>query len=696
MRALPPLLLGLVCAAAPVRAQVVTRDNYLELLPPMPALVSETRASASLRLYGDPTSLSYSDLAPRDGIDDARAARLLELAERFSPILRRNNFSVPRHFADVLGSPPLLHVDTWQDGRRVRSDTIALAPTHVALGFGAQDPTLADHDAALAALVQEFEPDRARPAVRSAEGEQEKVLFFDFPGEDPASWRKAYAKLPTGDSKIYAHFFLEEEPSASGPDRYRFVIQYWFFYPFNDAGNNHEGDWEHLNVHVALRRQAPDSAADRTLWSAEEIARVLEGAAAPLDSLAVGAVDYYFHESVMTVPYPDAAAAAAGAGSGQRTHAWEDPRFVARVVRRRMELAGGRLATHPIGYIGGNNKGPDELITLWPRFWGSYNRNSHGTYPLPGVWETVGPAGATEKIAGRVVPAVRARHGPASGDSSWQTLLDDDHYIAYAKDRIILLPDWERIQELVLSEREARRTWSWLILPMRWGFPTSRSPGAGLLEHYDVGNVAPEGPAFQPTWNRSATRGGFQRYTPRVLKGIQTNPWAGLQNGWGFLNIPLALWVLVPGANVVVSQLGPWSYGALDLVDKAPARTFYPRELPLRFSSVGGGWFYQLGGGSFAQLLPQEQHPQVAALLSDGRFVDPESFRLETRSGPRVLFNLYRGRRLSWEYGFGRDSSGIRYAIADSSGRRVATVAGTLQLNELTGGLRYSVGLFRG
>ncbi|MBI4409978.1 MAG: hypothetical protein HY561_09740, partial [Gemmatimonadetes bacterium] len=50
----------------------------------------------------------------------------------------------------------------------------------------------------------------------------------------------------------------------------------------------------------------------------------------------------------------------------------------------------------------------------------------------------------------------------------------------------------------------------------------------------------------------------------------------------------------------------------------------------------------------------------------------------------------------SWEYGFGRDSSGIRYAIADSSGRRVATVAGTLQLNELTGGLRYSVGLFRG
>jgi hypothetical protein len=29
------------------------------------------------------------------------------------------------------------------------------------------------------------------------------------------------------------------------------VIQYWFFYPFNDWGNDHEGDWEHINVRIS-------------------------------------------------------------------------------------------------------------------------------------------------------------------------------------------------------------------------------------------------------------------------------------------------------------------------------------------------------------------------------------------------------------------------------------------------------------
>ena len=28
-------------------------------------------------------------------------------------------------------------------------------------------------------------------------------------------------------------------------------MQYWFFYPWNDGGNNHEGDWEHINVVVS-------------------------------------------------------------------------------------------------------------------------------------------------------------------------------------------------------------------------------------------------------------------------------------------------------------------------------------------------------------------------------------------------------------------------------------------------------------
>jgi len=30
----------------------------------------------------------------------------------------------------------------------------------------------------------------------------------------------------------------------------QWIIQYWFYYPFNDAANCHEGDWEHINVNI--------------------------------------------------------------------------------------------------------------------------------------------------------------------------------------------------------------------------------------------------------------------------------------------------------------------------------------------------------------------------------------------------------------------------------------------------------------
>ena len=47
------------------------------------------------------------------------------------------------------------------------------------------------------------------------------------------------------------------------------VIQYWFFYPYNDFVNDHEGDWEHINVIISS--QIPDEA-------------------------SIESVQYYFHE----------------------------------------------------------------------------------------------------------------------------------------------------------------------------------------------------------------------------------------------------------------------------------------------------------------------------------------------------------------------------------------------------------------
>ena len=64
---------------------------------------------------------------------------------------------------------------------------------------------------------------------------------------------------------IYAHLFLHNNKP---------VIQYWMFYPYNDGYNNHEGDWEHINVRIS---------------SAEPSSATIE------------AIDYYFHHKVKTL-----------------------------------------------------------------------------------------------------------------------------------------------------------------------------------------------------------------------------------------------------------------------------------------------------------------------------------------------------------------------------------------------------------
>ena len=81
-------------------------------------------------------------------------------------------------------------------------------------------------------------------------------MFFDFPGHDESSWKAEYrdpisGNLPrsySGAAKIYAHPLIVAVPGTGKESQtYEFAIQYWFFYPFNDGGNNHEGDWEHLS-----------------------------------------------------------------------------------------------------------------------------------------------------------------------------------------------------------------------------------------------------------------------------------------------------------------------------------------------------------------------------------------------------------------------------------------------------------------
>lgn len=698
-------LLFSLLAPSVAHPQKITRDNYYESLPPPPAIIAQTEATQRFHLYGDSTAPDYVDLAPRDGVDDRRADRLLELAEHFSPILRRNTFLVPMEFEDVLDEEVVVHVDAWRDYLRVDSGAVRLGaratPGAEGSYIATERPVVAIDDDLLQDLLRSHGPRRVRSSVRPPSPGADTVLFIDVPGDDELSWRPHHGTRLPARTRIYAHPFIHEVGGTDGAPLYEFLIQFWFYYPFNDGGNNHEGDWEHITVSVTSNSRYDHRLDERGLLTEAEVRAILDPfAPIPLNSLRIRNVAYYFHNNVMILDY---LGIEAGETMWRRAdhndgsiHIWEDTRYMDHAVRRRMTMAQGRLATHPIGYIGGNNKGTDELLQIWPRFQRSYNRDSHGTYPFPGTWRKVGPVDATEKIFGDVVPKVHLTpSGEVDLSRPWYEMIDDDRYLIYRRNAIILLPDWERLEPLVMNpaEKEVRRRWAWFLLPLHMGFPAVPSPGAGTLKRVDLGNVAPLNPAFNSAWNRPGPTAVYPPYEPTVLRVALApiSPLTSLQSGWGVLNVPIVLWSLLPGGSVAVSQLLPWMTGAMHVLGSPPAKTFYLGELPERFTSVSGGTYHQFGGGDFARLLPAPDDPGILTQLG---IEAAEGLRMvEAHRGPnwgtRAWFNVYFGPRFSIENTLDYGVTDISYLIRNEAGATYGRVSGRLYIREVTGGLNY-------
>jgi hypothetical protein len=105
---------------------------------------------------------------------------------------------------------------------------------------------------------------------------------LDFPGDplDPGCTYELWSKRITAGTRptVYAH--VATDPGYPG----KVALQYWFFYPFNDFNNTHEGDWEM----VQLVFDAPDAAgalkvkptevgysshegAERAAWGADKL-----------------------------------------------------------------------------------------------------------------------------------------------------------------------------------------------------------------------------------------------------------------------------------------------------------------------------------------------------------------------------------------------------------------------------------------
>jgi hypothetical protein len=89
----------------------------------------------------------------------------------------------------------------------------------------------------------------------TAPGGRGYVYWLDFPGTnngndyDQETWTAGWTAIQGTDPATapygphqYAHLFWLDKG-----DRL-LAIQYWFFYPWDKFTNNHEGDWEHVNV----------------------------------------------------------------------------------------------------------------------------------------------------------------------------------------------------------------------------------------------------------------------------------------------------------------------------------------------------------------------------------------------------------------------------------------------------------------
>lgn len=705
-------LLAPLASPLTAEAQQYPRAEYLRFVPlEVPRIIRQTPASDRLNLYGDFEASDFVDVDPQDGMDDRRHRVLEQLAVRFAPFLVQNSEGIPMDHTQVWqGQPYPLFVDTWNTAMGL--DLVDQETVHWMQG--AADPCTGlnptSDDCRLLELLRWYNPEEPLYAAEHT-GAQEapfkpfEVLWIDMPGTDPKTWknhwrndfsrrlRSEYRDL----MKTYVHPFLEDVTNHDGSPGVQLVLQYWFFYPYNDGGNNHEGDWEHIHVIVS-----PKNLVTQPGLSEEDMRRLLNGEwldATGDEQLVMKRVEYYFHSKVASFEFgmPNAYAPRSEwkhqADSLGIELSGDDlfRKFIRHMAWR--DAAETEVNTHPVGYIGADNKGLDQLLSS-P---GGTNRDSHGTYPMPGLFKDIGPAGASETIAGFF-----DHQKYFAGDSKEKARLNrfDRGGVIFLGDEkyVTIVPDYERVLDLVLTDAAVRQEWSWLVLPMRWGYPAVESPFAGIVSNAETGNLSIVGPAFNTGWNRSGQNVQYQAYVPHVLPRLfPTDLQDAFSNDWGYFNATLP----------VVSFLPP--FDLLWRVVAAPVRlaattldpTMYPREsVPFRFVGLDGGVMLQDIPIDYQELLynPEQIDGLLIGLLThlftegaDSTTVTAgTSESIESVTAPLFRIQLFMGDHFTSTNSLVHFRSTVTSSIGFNN---ISDFTTTADLNwwEYTGSLRYSL-----
>ena len=256
-------------------------------------------------------------------------------------------------------------------------------------------------------------------------GEYTLEAWFDYPGTTAAVWNAAYfgegayAGLDNNHrgsnylntNTAYVHIDSTTHTNYSGK---LFVIQYHYFYPYNDWWNNHEGDWQRIDVVVSS--SDPD---DKTI--------------------EVLGVEYRFHGAWVTYykNFPDHP----GLTSSFRFNPQEN-----------LKLSQG---THPVVYVAAGSHAAYPVggtIDLHDIDEGIYDSDSAGS------GQGLGPDQEYMTHTGRVL----------------STQADDSHSDLWESYNLVLLPDPDPDNTNNMGLDPAM---SWLGAQIRWGTPQVPGPG---------------------------------------------------------------------------------------------------------------------------------------------------------------------------------------------------------------------------
>lgn len=696
LRQLLLLTAAVTLLAPPVANAQIADDDYLRFVPlSYPRIIRQTEATARFHLYGDPSDPTWRDVAPRDGVDDARGRWLTELSARFAPIMVRNSYQFPMDFrAFYRGDTFPLQIARWDI---TRSTFSILDNRSIDLAKTAQSPCppggdAANDDCQLLALIDQFGPNRAPlipEATAPAELETFSTMYVDFPGYDEKTWKAAYGgeniKKYEGAATAFAHPFVvdlkDENGAAAG---HELVLQYWFFYPANDGPNNHEGDWEHINVVVSPRSKVGAG------LDAGTLRRLIDGTL-PLDGddpVVLKRVEYYLHHFVVPMDF-------SSPNVYQPRDAWErevraivkaegsNTRIYDRTRRRAYrDEAETVINTRPIVWIGGDGIGVQNVLEM-P---GLRDRDGHASYPFRGYYKRIGPGNVSERV---IADFDHVEYFANPADERWEAVED---YGTTA--RITLTPDWEQVLPAILADPEARRDWAWLVLPLRFGFPASPSPVAGLIRHSDMGNVSIFGPAFNDGWNRPGDSAGYSWY--RLLEASWATPLNITDSFFprvGFLNAPIIYLMLKPPLDLA------WRTVALPIRAAFGSRqpTYLPAGVPAARSVTFevGPMISDLNDDLVTLFFTREQFPEIIfqnILNLDGELSDLKitpKFGWATAPAYSLVFHL--SPRFSAESSLINYRSTIGFDLSSAGSSRPVETRGNFSQFEFHGLTRFNL-----